>query len=200
MIKKDYKAIVVGCSLGGKEAITTIVKNLKHNSIPIIIVQHLASDSDCYLATHLKPYTDSAIYEIINNLPIQQNGIYIAPANYHVLFGENKIFYLSVDEKHNFSRPSIDISFESASEVYMNDLVGIVLTGANSDGSVGLDFIKKNGGLTIVQDPAAAKSTFMPNAAIKMVKPDYILSLSEISFFLEHLNKNEYTPKQLKLK
>src|SRR5690606_35205527 len=98
---------------------------------------------------------------------IKPGCVYIAPPNYHLLIEKNETFSLSIDEKVNYARPSIDVLFDSAAYVYYDQLIGVVMTGANHDGAMGLKKIKENGGMTIVQDPETAISRFMPEAAIQ---------------------------------
>ena len=111
---------------------------------------------------------------------IEPGTIYISPANYHLMVGNDKCFELSIDERVNFARPSIDVLFESAAGVYKDALIGIVLTGSNNDGANGLKKIKDNGGLAIAQDPDTADAGYMPAAAIAATQVDYILPLNEI--------------------
>ena len=103
------------------------------------------------------------------------------------MIGKNKTFSLTVDERVNFARPSIDVLFESAAEVYKSKLIGVVLTGSNNDGTKGIKRIKEYGGLAIIQDPKTAESAYMPASAITAVKADYILSLEDISYLLIQL-------------
>jgi len=110
--------------------------------------------------------------------------IYIAPPNYHLLVEEDKTLSLSTNKHVNFARPSIDVLFETAADVFGEKLVGIILTGANEDGSRGLKKIKESGGLTIVQDPDTAAVDTMPKAAIASTKVDYILPLENIGPFI----------------
>ena len=117
-----------------------------------------------------------------------ESGIaYIAPSNYHLLIENSHIFSLSCGNLVNYARPSIDVLFESASDVYGSSLIGIILTGANSDGSRGLKRITNRGGLTIVQDPKTAYSDFMPKAAIAATEVNHILPLKQIGPFLVKL-------------
>ena len=115
--------------------------------------------------------------------PIIQGHIYIAPPDYHLLV-EYGSFSLSTEEPVIFARPSIDVLFESAAESYGEKAIGVILTGANSDGSHGVAAIKTHGGLVIVQDPVTAEAPAMPESAIKATQIDRILPLSEISPFL----------------
>jgi two-component system chemotaxis response regulator CheB len=123
---------------------------------------------------------------------IMEGHIYISPADYHMLVEYDKSLALSKDEKVNYSRPSIDVLFESAAAVYGKHLGGIILTGSNHDGAKGLSKIKENGGITIVQDPAEAEYKEMPEAAIRTGKADHIITLQGISQFLReyHFRKN----------
>jgi two-component system chemotaxis response regulator CheB len=113
--------------------------------------------------------------------------IYFAPANYHLVIENDKTFSLNIDRKINFSRPSIDCLFFSASDVYRDKLLGILLTGANNDGAKGMKYIQINGGLTIVQDPKDAEVSSMPMSAIEIMKPDWILPLNKIAEKLMNL-------------
>ena len=115
---------------------------------------------------------------------IQSGTIYFAPPNYHLLIEEDRSISLSNEEKVNYSRPSIDVLFESASDVYKSELIGIILTGANDDGAKGISCIESNGGLTIAQDPATAKYPIMPRSAIDTESVDYILPLEGIPVLL----------------
>jgi two-component system, chemotaxis family, protein-glutamate methylesterase/glutaminase len=113
--------------------------------------------------------------------------IYIAPANYHLMFSPGQSFSLNVDEPVNHSRPSLDIFFETASEIYGERLIGIILSGANSDGAKGLGKIKKAGGLTIVQEPLDCEVGIMPLSCIKMFEPDHIMDAGKIINFIKNL-------------
>ncbi|MBF0518165.1 MAG: chemotaxis protein CheB, partial [Nitrospirae bacterium] len=120
---------------------------------------------------------------------IQNGFIYIAPPDYHLLIEDDKTFSLSVDPRVNYSRPSIDVLFETAADAFTKHCFGIILTGANSDGSVGLKRIKERGGTTIVQNPESAQYPAMPLAAINESTVDYILNLPEIADKLNELSR-----------
>ncbi len=107
--------------------------------------------------------------------------VYVAPANYHLLVEKDRTLALSTEDKVNYSRPSIDVLFESAAEVFGRELAGVVLTGGNSDGTRGLRRIKSRGGLALVQDPASAEAPTMPQAAIDNCNVDHILSLADLA-------------------
>jgi two-component system chemotaxis response regulator CheB len=116
--------------------------------------------------------------------PIRTGYVYFAPPNYHLLIEDDLTFALSIDAKVNYSRPSIDVLFESAVHVYGSQVVAIILTGANNDGAQGIRLVKAQGGLAIVQDPQTADSPFMPKAALEATPVDGVLSPREIGRFL----------------
>jgi two-component system chemotaxis response regulator CheB len=183
-------AIVIGSSAGGLQALKTIFSLFREDfSIPIIVVQHISPYSDNYITTYLNRICKVNFKEANEKEVIESGTIYFAPPNFHLLIEDNFTFSLSTEERVNFARPSIDILFETAAFVYGKNLVGIVLTGANNDGSAGLRKIKEFGGITIVQDPKTAEVDTMPSCAIKESKIDYILSLKEISKLLMKLDK-----------
>lgn len=177
-----YKAIVIGTSFGGHEALKLILPQFEKGfPLPVIIVLHIGDHNNDSFITHLNDECKLEVKEAECNEPILPGTIYFAPPNYHLLTEDDFTFSLSTDEKLNFSRPSIDILFESAAWVYKKDLIGVVLTGANSDGAEGLKIIKDLGGKTIVQDSCSALSPAMPRAALKIAKPEIKLKLEEIA-------------------
>jgi two-component system chemotaxis response regulator CheB len=177
----NYEAIVIGASSGGMNALKLMFSMLpSYFRIPVIIVQHLGARSDNQWIDFLNNKGHLRIKEADEKEKIETKAIYIAPANYHLLIEKDLTFSLTIDERLNFARPSIDILFESAAEAYKTKLVGVILTGSNNDGAMGLKKIKEHNGLTIVQDPKTAESAFMPEAAIRLTKPDHILPLENI--------------------
>ncbi|RWX45812.1 two-component system, chemotaxis family, response regulator CheB [Candidatus Electrothrix aarhusensis] len=197
-----YRAIVVGASAGGVEAFVHIFSKLPALfSLPIIFVQHLHKDQENTLAQFYNDRALLKVEEAEEKERILPGHIYIAPPDYHLLIERDETFSLSVDEKVNYSRPSIDVLFESAAEVYGAELVGVLLTGANHDGSCGLQKIKEHGGLTLVEDPTTAKFPEMPRSALACTDVDYILPLEELGEFLLTLadgclGKQEKSPVQ----
>jgi two-component system chemotaxis response regulator CheB len=184
-----YEAIVIGVSAGGMNALGTILSRLPVDfALPIIIVQHMDPESYDYLTELLDRKCNISVKQAEEKEKIAKGVAYIAPPNYHLLLEEDRTFSLSVDEWVNYSRPSIDVMFESAADVYGKGLVGVVLTGANADGSAGLKKIKRAGGLAIVQDPATAHADVMPKAAIAASKVDYVLPLEEIPELFKELS------------
>ena len=180
--KMKFKAVVIGASAGGLQAISNILMELEEEfNVPILIAQHLSPHSDNYMVTHLNHLCRLNVKEAEEKEKILPGSVYIAPPNYHMLVEEDETLSLTVEAKVNYSRPSIDVLFDTAADVYRDGLIGVILSGANSDGSKGLKRIKELGGITIVQNPETAETNFMPMAAIAITKVDYILELSEIS-------------------
>lgn len=186
-----FEAIVIGVSSGGMNAMKMIFSRLPEDfGTPIIIVQHIGA-----LSTNswIKLFHEDSKLEILEadeKDKIARGRVYFAPANYHLLIESDKTFSLTIDERVNYARPSIDVLFESAAEAYKDKLIGVVLTGANNDGANGLKRIQQCGGLTIIQDPKDAESSYMPESAIALLEPDHLLSLTEIISLLIHIDKN----------
>jgi len=177
----NYEAIVIGVSSGGMNAMKVMFSLLpKEFNTPIIIVQHISSQSENLWIRLLNDKSNLYIKEADEKESIEHGKVYIAPPNYHLLIERDKTFSLTIDERVNYARPSIDVLFESAAEAYKSKLIGVILTGSNNDGTNGLKRIKEYGGLTIVQDPATAESSYMPASAIAVVQMDYILTLENI--------------------
>jgi len=177
----NYAAIVIGVSSGGMNAMKIIFSLLPADfKLPIVIVQHIGARSENQWIELLNQRSSLKIKEADEKEKIESGTVYIAPANYHLLIEKNKTFSLTIDERVNYARPSIDVLFESAAESYGRSLIGIVLTGSNHDGTIGIMRIQDCGGLCIVQDPATAESPYMPASAIRAIKADHILQLEEI--------------------
>lgn len=190
-----YEAIVIGVSSGGMNALKIIFSALPADfSMPIIIVLHVGALSDSLWIPLLNEKSNLHVKEADEKEKIEKGIIYIAPPNYHLLIEKDRTFSLTIDERVNFARPSIDVLFESAAEAYRNKLIGIVLTGANNDGTNGIIRIKECGGLAIIQDPKTAESPYMPKSAIDAIEADYILALEEIVELLIKIDnqKNNY--------
>lgn len=172
--------IVIGTSLGGFSALKLILGKLPPAfSVPIAIVQHRHKESQTTLASYLQPLIPLPIREVEDKDEILPGTIYLAPADYHLLV-ESNYFTLTTDEPVCYARPSIDVLFESAADVYRDRVIGVILTGANQDGAQGAAAIKQKGGRVIVQDPATAESSVMPDAAIAATKADAIVPLTAI--------------------
>ncbi|GAB3889060.1 chemotaxis protein CheB [Spirosoma agri] len=184
------KAIVIGGSAGGLDVVLKLLPALEPTpSFTIIIVLHRKNSIDSTLEELLASRTTIRVKEVEDKDVVKPGTIYLAPANYHLLIERDLTFSLDDSEKVNYSRPSLDVTFESAADVYGDALVGIVLSGANADGTNGLLAVKKAGGIAVAQEPAGAQSAFMPQQAIARVPVDFVLDVPELSIFINALNK-----------
>ena len=192
-MESKYDAIVIGGSSGSIDSIIALLTNLpKTFHVPIIIVLHRMRNAESKLENIFKfKSAVKKIKEADDKEPILNGYIYVAPPNYHLIIEENKCLSLDDSELVNFSRPSIDVTFESAALAYKEKLIGILLSGSNNDGSEGLKKIKYYNGLTIVQDTKEAKSPTMPQNAIKLFRVDHIMKIKEIQTFLISLNNDQ---------
>jgi two-component system, chemotaxis family, protein-glutamate methylesterase/glutaminase len=180
-----YELIVIGGSAGALKALATLLPIFPVNyPLPIAIVQHVHPLQDSYFVQHFAEQCALPVTEAAEKEPILAGHIYFAPPNYHLLIENDRTFSLSIDERVNYSRPSIDVLFTSAVDAYAPGIIGVILTGANNDGAYGMRLIKEKGGLTIVQDPTTAESSYMPKAALVATKVDHILPLREIGELL----------------
>lgn len=182
---KEYRIVLIGGSAGAMAVYRQIFPHLPKNfPLPIVVVQHLHPDQNDYHIQSFTSYSALPVQEALSHEAIRPGRIYFAPANYHLLIEDDYHFSLSIDEKVNFCRPAIDVTFDCAAAVYGPGCIGIILSGANNDGALGLRQIKARGGLTIIQKPETADSDAMPQAASAMVKADYLLGPSEIAAVL----------------
>lgn len=176
-----YDLVVMGTSTGGLHALTHLLGALPASyRLPILIVQHRSKDSDERLSDLLRLASAIPLFEAEDKEPLQSPGVYLGPPDYHLLV-ESESMALSTEEPIAFSRPSIDVLFESAAHSHGRGVIGVLLTGANQDGTRGLKEIKARGGYVIVQDPVTAESAFMPRNAVKHVAADRVLPLAGIA-------------------
>mgnify|MGYP005985054115 CR=1 FL=1 len=192
---RQYQALVIGASAGGFNALCYLLPLFPEKfPLAIIVLQHRGeslnhnlNNDDDFLISHLQRLCAMKVEEAKQRDTIKAGRIYIAPAKYHLLVEQEHIFSLSLEPPVNYSIPSIDVLFNSASRCYKNQLIGLILTGANHDGSLGLKTIHDNGGLTFVQSPDTAEVATMPQAAISKHKVDHVLALNDIAKFLQEL-------------
>lgn len=185
-------AIVLGASAGGVTALLSVFACLPADyRIPLLCVLHLPDDRRSQLADVFARRLQRDVREAQDKQDIAPGVIYVAGPGYHLSVERDGSFSLSQEERVHFSRPSIDILFESAADAYGSGLVGVLLTGANEDGARGLARIKQCGGLTLVQDPAQAQVAVMPQAALALQRPDHILPLNGIGHLLAKLEPRE---------
>jgi two-component system chemotaxis response regulator CheB len=185
-----YEAIVMGASAGGLLALSGILETLPADfPLPVIIVQHRLKSERALLEEVLQSKCRIRIREADEKETPAGGTVYLAPPGYHLLVEKNRSLSLSCEPPLHFSRPSIDILFETASEAYGKKLIGIILTGANNDGAAGMQSIRKHGGMTIAQNPVSAPFPVMPQAAIAAGGIQYIFDLQEINHFLSGIPK-----------
>lgn len=175
-------AIVIGGSFGAPEVLKQILPKLPIGfPLPIIITLHVGDHRNDIFIEHMNSICQLPVIEAECSDSIKKGIIYFAPAKYHLLIEEDFSFSLSLEEKINYSRPSIDVLFETAAWAFKDKLIGLILSGANSDGAMGMKWIHQYGGKTIVQAPEQAIATRMPEAAIQTASPNYILPIEIIS-------------------
>jgi two-component system chemotaxis response regulator CheB len=179
------EAVVLGVSAGGFHALSAVLPCLDRAlPVPVFIVQHLSPLADTYLVEHLQEICQVEVKLAEDKETPGPAVIYLAPPDYHLLIEADYSLALSLEDRVNYSRPSIDVLFESAAEVYFDTLIGVIMTGASADGSKGLMKIKRCGGLTVVQAPETAEVDTMPRSAIESVEVDYIVPLDKLGVFL----------------
>lgn len=182
-----FKLVVVGASLGGLHAVAALLGRLSPAfPLPLAIVQHRHRESDETLRIVLQRSSPLPVCEVEDKQAVSPGTACLAPADYHLLV-EQGTYALSTDEPVLYARPSIDVLFESAADAYGQNVIGVLLTGASSDGAHGLAAIKAAGGLTVVQDPATAECDVMPRAAVELGVADHVLPIPEIATLLTSL-------------
>ena len=183
-------AIVVGASAGGVEALLKVFAAIKVGfRLPIITVLHIPDERRSQLASVFQARLQIPVKEADDKEDIVPGTLYFAGPGYHLSVERDFSLSLSQEDRVFHSRPSIDILFESAADAYRERLVGVLLTGANNDGAFGLSLIKRAGGMTVVQDPAQAQARTMPEAALALHEPDYLLPLNDIGQLLAELER-----------
>jgi len=182
---ESCRALVVGASAGAVEALSLLLPAVAQEArIPLVVVVHLPPNRASLLPELFATRCAVRVREPLDKEPMSAGTIWFAPPNYHLLIEKDCHFSLSIDEPVNFSRPSIDVLFESAADALGQNLCAIVLTGANDDGARGASRVRERGGLVIVQEPSSALARDMPSAAISRAKPQIIATLPEIADLL----------------
>lgn len=185
---RPAKLVIIGGSAGSLQVILSILGGLKTAPpFAILIILHRNSSYDSSLEELIATRTPLPIKEVEEKEPVQPGIIYIGPSDYHVLFEKDRSFSLDYSERINFSRPSIDVCFRSAADVYGPELVCCLLSGGNADGVEGLEYAKDLGGMTIVQDPKTAEVPYMPQHAINTVNVDNIIAADQLPDFIGEL-------------
>ncbi len=179
--QKKYHAVVMGASAGGLDVLSMILPALRAElPVPVMVVLHISPHSDSFLVTYLDQMSKVKVVEAADKAMMEPGKVYFAPPDYHLMAERDGSLSLSNEEKVNYSRPSIDVLFETALWVFGSGLIGVLLTGANWDGAKGMELIHKKGGYTIIQDPATASMPRMPEAAMEKFMPDAILRAEDI--------------------
>lgn len=182
------QAVVMGASTGAVEALTAILPNLSPTfPLPIMVVVHLPADKKSFMVELFRAKCPITVREADDKEPIEKGTVYFAPPDYHLLVETNHSLSLSSEEPVLYSRPSIDLLFETAADAYGEGLLGVILTGANSDGAKGLRAVVKAGGTAIVQRPEEASSPAMPKAALQACPDARVMSLEQIANYLQEV-------------
>lgn len=179
------RAVVIGASAGAVEALSTILPSLPAGfELPIVIVVHVPPDRRSIIADLFQAKCQLAVREAEDKEPLAAATVYFAPPDYHLLIEADRSLSLSNDDPVLYSRPAIDVLFESAADAYGPELVAIVLTGANHDGANGLRAVVDAGGTAIVQNPDNAFASAMPEAALELCPEARVLQLPAIGDYL----------------
>ena len=188
MSESAPEAVVIGASAGALDVLSNLLPGLPADyRLPILIVVHLPPDKTSLFAQLLRARCAIRVREAEDKEPIEPGVAYFAPPDYHLLVEQDKRLSLSDDEPVLFSRPSIDVLFESAADAYADGLIGVVLTGANSDGANGLKAVVEAGGVAVVQSPGSAYAVAMPEAAIATCPDARVLPVNEIAVYLREV-------------
>lgn len=186
--KNHTDLVVIGGSAGSLQVILEMIRHLRsHLDFSILLVIHRKAQAANILPTLLQQYAEQQVIEIEDKTEIEANKIYLVPADYHLLLDSRELMSLDRSERINYSRPSIDITFISAAEVFGENLVAVLLSGANADGVEGLKYIKKKGGRVWIQDPESAEISYMPQQAVNLVDYDLLFSPEDLAGLINHL-------------
>jgi two-component system chemotaxis response regulator CheB len=182
---QNIDAIAIGTSAGGVEVLSMLLPRLRAGCrLAVFIVMHIPRERPSFLPEIFAARCALPVREAEDKEPVQPGTVYFAPPDYHLLLDRGPAFALSSDEPVHFSRPSIDVLFESAADIYGERLMGLILTGANQDGAQGLAAVGRAGGRTVVQDPGCAPVAYLPKSALQQGPVDFVLSLKQIQDLL----------------
>ena len=188
MTDQSIKAVVIGASAGGVQALLQILPSLPASyPLPVLIVVHVPPDRDNALVSLFQARCQIKVREAEDKEPLLPGVVYFAPSDYHLLVEKDGTLSLSSDELVNHSRPSIDVLLESAADAFGNELVGVILTGANDDGARGLQAVVEAGGVAIVEDPAEAYASAMPAASLRASPSAKAMKVAAIASYVSSL-------------
>lgn len=180
-LKSGYRLLVVGGSAGSLDVILTFIPKLRTDlPFAILLVLHRKSNASSVLIDLLAAKTPLPVKEAEEKEPLLAGKIYLAPPDYHLLVEKDFTVSLDDSEKVHHSRPSIDVTFETAAEAYGPALACLLLSGANADGAEGIRWAKQLKGLTLVQDPRTAEVSYMPQQAIDTQSVDKVVSVLQM--------------------
>ena len=181
MMSPTCELVIIGGSSGSLDIVLKIISSLRKDiSVAIVVVVHRKTTSDSTLSELFAIRSSLPVKEVEDKDEIIPGFVYLAPSDYHLLFEKRHVFALDYSEKVNYSRPSIDVTFDSAAEAYGNNAVAILLSGANADGTEGMKAIHQKGGITIAQTPGTASFPYMPEQAILNAPIDFQMSVEEM--------------------
>lgn len=190
---RDIKIIVIGGSAGSFSVVRKILSSLPVNfPLPIFLCLHRLKNVRFGFAESLNIDSKLHVMEPQDKTKVKPGFVYLSPANYHMIIEPSHIIALSTEPEINYSRPSVDLTIMTAGFSFREKMVGIILSGTNSDGSKGLHNAYRNGAYTIIQDPGNAQFGTMPNEVLKKFKPHKILTDDEIAGFINSLKCNKY--------
>jgi two-component system chemotaxis response regulator CheB len=185
---RRVEALVIGGSAGSFGVLKVLLPGLPGSlAIPVLVVVHLPPDRPSAIAEVFGREASMRTKEAEDKEPLGPGVVYFAPPGYHLLVERDRSLALAMDDAVHHSRPSIDVLFESAADVFGDRLIAVLLSGANADGAAGMDAVHTAGGITIVQDPASAEYPAMPQAALDLGTPSYVLPVADIQEILERL-------------
>lgn len=187
-VTDEFTLVTIGGSAGSLEVILSVLRDLTNDRLAIILIIHRKGSLHSGLPDLLNLKSSVHVKEAEEKETIRPGYVYIAPTDYHLLIEPDRTMSLDYSEKVNFSRPSIDVTFECAASVFGRNVVGILLSGGNADGVVGLKAIRKWGGVCVVQDPESALVSFMPQHALNELAVDRMLKSEEIAAFLNSIH------------
>lgn len=180
-----HQVVAIGASAGGVEVVCDILEHLSSACKAVfLLVIHVPVSPNTGLSKLLAAKSSLPVVEVDDKEQMFSGHVYLAPADYHVLVEDEVTLSLSNDEPVNYSRPSIDVLFESAADVFGDRLTGVILTGANRDGAGGLAKVISAGGFGVVQDPEEAPCRAMPDAAIRISPSACVMTRLQIIDFI----------------
>ncbi|WP_246162485.1 chemotaxis protein CheB [Sphingobacterium phlebotomi] len=191
MNRKTTEILLIGGSAGSISVLLEVLPHLNdHLSFPIMVVVHRKAHPESILEGLLGFRSRLPVEEAYDKMTLKANYIYLVPADYHLLFENKQMVSLDCSEKVNYSRPSIDVTFQSAAQIYMKHTVALLLSGANTDGLEGLRYIAQQQGTVLVQDPDTAEIAYMPQQALLNLQVDTVLKPEEMASFINQLSTN----------